>query len=48
MKLGFSQQILEKKPELENIMEIRPVGEWLLRADGRTDGRTDIRTERHT
>jgi len=37
MKPEFSQQILEKNPQMSNFMKIRPVGAELFRADGRTD-----------
>jgi len=39
MKFEFSQQVLEKNPQIPNIMKIRPMGTELLHTDGRTDGR---------
>jgi hypothetical protein len=37
MKIEFSQQVFEKKnSQIQNFMEIRPVGAEFLHADGRT------------
>jgi len=50
MKTGYSRQIL--KPQISNLVRIRPVLVELfpsfVRSFGRTDGRTDIETDRET
>ena len=45
MKLEFSRQIFEKKPQISSFIKIRPMGAELFfayrRRDRRTDGQTD-------
>jgi hypothetical protein len=42
MKLEFSWQIFLKIPQISNFMNIRPVGDELFHADGRTNTQTDV------
>ena len=37
MKIEYSRQIFEKKIQISNFIKIRPIGEELFHAHGRTD-----------